>query len=61
MNGADSEPRQQRGKITVTQPNWRQFCVEDGGLLENVFLAIKVTFVGYQFLTDFDSESMFML
>ena len=49
--------RQQRGKMTVTQPKCRQFCVEYGGLLEIVFLAIKVTFVGYQFLTDFDSQN----
>ena len=55
MNGAVSCQRQQRGKMTVTQP---KFCVEDGGLLEIVFLAIKVTFVGYQFLTDFDSRNL---
>ena len=47
--------------MTVAQHKWRPFCVEDGGILEIVFFAIKVTFVGYQFLTDFDSESMFML
>ena len=41
----------------LAQPKWRQFCVEDGGLLEIIFLAIKVTFVGYQFLTDFDSQN----
>ena len=33
--------------MTVTQPKWRQFCVEDGGLLESVFFAIKVTFIGF--------------
>ena len=42
MNGADSEPRRQlptiaAGKMTVAQPKSRQFCVEDGGLLEIVF------------------------
>ena len=60
VNPGVSCQRQQRRKMTVTQPKWRQFCVEDGGLLEIVFYAVKVTFVGYQFLTDFDSESMFM-
>ena len=48
---------QQRGKMTATQPKWCQLCVEYGGLLEIVFFAIKVTFVGYQFLTDFDSQN----
>ena len=43
VNPGFSCQRQQRGKITVTQP---KFCVEDGGLLEIVFFAIKVTFVG---------------
>ena len=33
------------------------FCVEDGDFLEIVFFAIKVTFVGYQFMTDFGSQN----
>ena len=57
MNPVDSCQRQQRVKMNVTQPKWRQFCVEDGGLLEIVFLVIKVTFVGSQFLNDFDSQN----
>ena len=58
MIGADSQPgrQQQRGKMHVAQPKWRQFSVEDGGLLEIVFFAIKVPFVGSQFLTDFYSQ-----
>ena len=58
MIGADSQPgrQQQRGKMHVAQPKWRQFSVEDGGLLEIVFFAIKVPFVGSQFLTDFNSQ-----
>ena len=43
--------------MAATQPKWRQLCVEYGSLLEIVFLSIKVTFVGYQFLTDFDSQN----
>ena len=61
MNPGVSCQRQQRGKMPVAQPKRRQFSVEDGGLLEIIFFAIKVTFVGSQFLTDFDSESMFVL
>ena len=61
VNPGVSCQRQQRGKMTVTQPKWRQLCVEYGSLLEIVFFSIKVTFVGYQFLIDFDSESMCML
>ena len=57
VNPGVSCQRQQRGKMTATQPKWRQLCVEYGGLLEIVFFAIKVTFVGYQFLTDFYSHN----
>ena len=57
VNPGVSCQRQQRGKMTATQPKWRQLCVEYGGLLEIVFFSIKVTFVGYQFLTDFDSQN----
>ena len=61
MNGADSEPRRQlpttaAREMTASQPKWRQLCVEYGGLLEIVFFAIKVTFAGYQFMTDFYSR-----
>ena len=49
--------RQQRRKMPVAQPKWRQFSVEVGGLLEIVFFAIKVTFVSSQFPTDFDSQN----
>ena len=67
MNGADSEPGHQlpmtaagenecnATKVTsVLCRRWRpsRNCI---------FFPIKFTFVGYQFLTDFDSESMFML
>ena len=45
---------QQRGKMPVAQPKWCQFSVEDGGFF---FLAIRVTFVGSQFLTDFDYQN----
>ena len=38
-------------------PRGRQFCVEDGSLLEIVFFWRSVTFLGYQFLTDFDSQN----
>ena len=52
MIGTDSEPRQrrlsttaqQRGKMPVTQPKWRQFCVEDGCLLEIVFFCDQIYF-----------------
>ena len=62
MNGADSEPRRQlpmtaAREMTASQPKWRQLCVEYGGLLEIVFFAIKVTFAGYQFMTDFYSQN----
>ena len=57
MNPGVSCQRLQRGKMTATQPKCRQLCVEYGGLLEIVFFAIKVTFVGYQFLTDFYSHN----
>ena len=57
VNPGVSCQRQQRGKMSATQPKWRQLCVEYGGLLEIVFFAIKVTFVGYQFLTDFYSHN----
>ena len=62
MNGADSEPRRQlpttaAREMTASQPKRRQLCVEYGGLLEIVFFAIKVTFAGYQFMTDFYSQN----
>ena len=60
MNGADSEPGLQLPTTAARENDCNaghQFCVEDGGLLEIVFLAIKVTFVGYQFLTDFDYQN----
>ena len=62
MNGADSEPRRQlpttaAREMTASQPKSRQLCVEYGGLLEIVFFAIKVTFAGYQFMTDFYSQN----
>ena len=62
MNGADSEPRRQlpttaAREMTASQPKWHQLCVEYGGLLEIVFFAIKVTFAGYQFMTDFYSQN----
>ena len=63
MNGADSEPRRQlpttaAREMTASQPKWRQLCcVEYDGLLEIVFFAIKVTFAGYQFMTDFYSQN----
>ena len=48
MNGAEREPRRQLPTTAARENNYSatQFSVEDGGLLENVFLAIKVTFVG---------------
>ena len=62
MNGADSEPRRQlpttaarENDCSATQVTsvlcrrWRPS--------RNRIFANKVTFVGYQFLTDFDSES----
>ena len=60
MNGADSEPRlptTAAREMTASQPKCRQLCVEYGGLLEIVFFAIKVTFAGYQFMTDFYSQN----
>ena len=58
MNGADSEPGRQlpttaarENECNATQVT--SVCVEDGGLLEIVFFY----FVGYQFLTDFDSQN----
>ena len=62
MIGADIELRRRPSttaarEMPVAQPKRRQFSVEDGGLLEIVFFAIKVTFVGSQFPTDFDSRN----
>ena len=37
MNPGVGCQRQQRAEMTVAQPKWRQFCVEDGGLLEIIF------------------------
>ena len=44
VNSGVSCQRQQRGKMTATQPKWRQFCVEDGGLLEIVFFCDQIYF-----------------
>ena len=53
---------QQRGKMTATQPKWRQFCVEDGGLLEIIFFADQIYFCWLSVSDWFWlSESMFML
>ena len=46
MNGADSEPGHQlpttaAKEMTVMRPKGRQFCVEDGGLLEIVFFCAQ--------------------
>ena len=62
MNGADSEPRRQlpttaAREMTASQPKRRQLCVEYGGPPEKVLFAIKVTFAGYQFMTDFHSQN----
>ena len=63
MIGADSEPRRQLSTTAakesacsatqVTSVQSRRY----GGFLEIVFFAIKVTFVGSQFLIDFDSQN----
>ena len=46
----------------VTQPKWRQFCVEDGGLLENVFFCDQIYFCRLS-VSDrvWLAESMFIL
>ena len=47
MNAADSEPGRQlpttaAREMTASQPKWRQLCVEYGGLLEIVFLGMRI-------------------
>ena len=47
---------------SITQPKWRQFCVEDGGLLEIIFLGDESYFCRLSVSDWFwISESMFML
>ena len=67
MNGADSEPGHQLS-MTAARENacsatqvTSVLCRRWRPCRNRNFFAIKFTFVGYQLLTDFDSESMFML
>ena len=63
MNGADSEIRRQLPTTAARENDCNAtqvttvMCRIYGGLLEIVFFAIKVTFAGYQFLTDFYSRN----
>ena len=63
MNGADSEPRCQLPTTAARENDCNAtqvtsvLCRRWRPSRDRIFFAIKVTFAGYQFLTDFDSQN----